>query len=84
MKYLIPLLLMAGCAALDPNARFTNDTCRAVMLADPAVQRTYTLINNSGVGQEDQDVAKAKSYDRCMIERGFQRGGGVQRVRPAF
>lgn len=84
MKYLIPLLLLAGCAALDPNAQFTNDTCRAVMLADPVVRQTYTLINRSGVELEDQRLAKSKSYNRCMIERGFQRGGGVEQVRRSF
>lgn len=86
----IPLLLLgvmlAGCAVLDQDAAFTNPECRQLMYADPVVREAIAITaitGNIAQGQEREalGVAKQRSYNGCLRDKGLLRGGGVQPVK---
>jgi hypothetical protein len=74
---------LAGCATLDPDAGYTNETCRRAMYADPEVQTlTSTMLATGGfLVAKHLDERKADAYRRCMQSTGQAPPGGVERIR---
>ncbi len=87
---LLPLLGLAGCAALNVDRAFPNPECRKVMYDDPKVKQAIGIdaFARQPVigGADDNDVAviKQRSYNACMRSKGLLHGGGVQPVQTQY
>ena len=93
--FLLGGILLAGCAAFDQDAAFTNPDCRQAIYADPLVSKgiVSSAISRSPANGQDENTtitngqerfslaaAKQRAYNACLRGKGLLRGGGVQAV----
>jgi len=93
--FLLGGLMLASCAALDPDAGYTNADCRRAIYADPVVKQgiVNVALSRPIAGGQDENTtitngqeritlgaAKQRAYNACLRGKGLLHGGGVQPV----
>lgn len=91
MKFLFPILLLAGCASLNPFAASgPPDTpeqaeCRRSARDTPEareIQQTLSIGNNDRIIGEQVAAARERAFRRCLRERRLPGAGGIDFTPP--